>query len=521
MNRIVALWVSLSATILISTSTHASLRYSFSPTADGLRYILIEGEFEFGDDVSKLDRDIRTFHPQAVTFHSIGGNVAKAMEVGRLIRSFGLNTFQARGLECASACALAFFGGVSRIAEPGSIGMHKSSFSDGAGLNVAEAVSAVQEMTADIVTYMVEMGVDPALLQVALKYDSDDMRYLSKGEMVHYKVVTEFPRTEELSREPDRSPVPAPTAPEPAPVAVSGRKVPVYPITGDNRRIAWVYINVCSGTLTREQGLREVIDNRKFASMRMVAGQIAYFDPMRTPECAEANVLKTYTHWRTRSQQTPIVAAAAELWALLLPYGIRIDGKLGTLSGDADDDFRFDIWLTNLPNLNTLPLRDLDRFSIPQALSGIIRHPGGRAKLKAAPNGTSADVRYLGNGTPVSINGDADGWYRVSALGLTGFMHHSWIRVDQFENAGYDDRYVQIVSFDNYEDAEAYVKSSKKPLAVHLVSNGWYAVTLSRTYKPVEAKRLADSLKRNGDIPKDAFATYGNTYVRQVCCEAY
>lgn len=409
--------------------------------------------------------------------------------------------------------------------------MHKSSFSEEAHLNVDEAVSAVQELTAEVVAYMVEMGIDPALLQVALRYDKDDMRYLSKSEMVQYKVVTVHPAIEQRPSEPAEPPEPGPTVQLPEPsqpepprpeapplVEVTGRKVEIHPIAGDTRKIAWVYINVCSDRRFSDESLRELIDNHKFASMRVVAGKIDYFDPAQTRACAEVNVLKTYTHIRTRSQSSPVVAAAAELWTLIFPYGVRIDGNLGTLSREADDDFRFDIWLTSLPGPRSLPTINADRFSIPKALSGMVRHPNGKAKLKSAPNRKAADIRFFGNGTRVTIGADANGWYMVSALGLTGFMHQSWIRVDQFETAGYDDRYIQIVSFDNYAQAEGYVRESKEPLSVHLVSNSWFAVTLDKTFEAKKAQVVAEALKQSGDVPKDAFPTYGNTYVRQVCC---
>src|SRR5690606_7022182 len=121
---------------------------------------------------------------------SPGGNIAKAMELGRLIRRLGLTTIQMRAMECTSACSLAFFGGTTREAEPGAIGVHKSSFSGDLPVDAEDAVSAVQQMTAEIVTYMIEMGIDPGLLQVSLQYDSHDIRYLSLSEMQKYRIVT-------------------------------------------------------------------------------------------------------------------------------------------------------------------------------------------------------------------------------------------------------------------------------------------------------------------------------------------
>jgi hypothetical protein len=124
-----------------------------------------------------------------VTFDSNGGNILAAIAYGRVIRALGLSTFELRSAQCASACALAFMGGVVRKAEPGSIGVHQASFSDGA-INGQAATAAVQSMTALIMSYLIEMGVDPRLLQLSLSVPSSDMRYLTTQEMDDYKVTT-------------------------------------------------------------------------------------------------------------------------------------------------------------------------------------------------------------------------------------------------------------------------------------------------------------------------------------------
>ncbi len=43
---------------------------------------------------------------------------------------------------------------------------------------------------------MIEMGIDPALMRLALRYDSDDMRYLSLREMELFRVVARGDRPE-------------------------------------------------------------------------------------------------------------------------------------------------------------------------------------------------------------------------------------------------------------------------------------------------------------------------------------
>lgn len=151
--------------------------------------LLLKGEFEFSDDPALLDREAKAAGARIVSFESNGGNVVAAMAFGRKIRALGLSTIQLRSHECASACTLAFLGGVIRSAEPGAIGMHQASFSQDV-IDGHVAVAAVQAMTAQIMSYMIEMGVDPRLLQLSLSVASNDMRYLTAGEMEEYKVTT-------------------------------------------------------------------------------------------------------------------------------------------------------------------------------------------------------------------------------------------------------------------------------------------------------------------------------------------
>ncbi|WP_413711670.1 SH3 domain-containing protein [Rhizobium sp. Rhizsp82] len=186
------------------------MSYDVHQTDGGRKFVIISGDFDFSDDLSQF-RDLATReHLFAVGFDSPGGNVAKAMELGRIVRGLNLSTVQTRKLECASACSLAFLGGISRFAEPGSIGVHKSSFRDDSGVEVDDAVSAVQQTTAEIIGYMSEMGVDPALLQLSLSYNSDDIRYLSGSEMAKYKVTT-----------PNAAPLPSSDDVREAPAAVA------------------------------------------------------------------------------------------------------------------------------------------------------------------------------------------------------------------------------------------------------------------------------------------------------------
>lgn len=379
--RRVAFWLSLAIISAGVQSANADLRFS----VQGSQHILVSGAFEFDDSLDEFvslvgsQKQASNHGIVTVSFESPGGNVSKAIELGRLIRSHKLVTVQPRSSDCVSACALAFFGGVFRLAESGAIGVHRSSFRDTSSLSTNDAVAAIQAITAELIAYMTEMGIDPALLQVALRYDSDDVRYLSKSEMEQYRVTLG----------PNQTPSSQPAAP---PVASTPPLPPV----------------------------------------------------------------------RTQSESV---------------------------------------------------------LTIPEARSGRIRYPKGTVPLKASPDGSSATLKNLANGIRLSILENTDRWYRVQVGRDNGFLHHTWVYVDQYDGGPYDQRHIQIKSFDNLADAASFVRSSRLPVRAYLATNGWFAITLDATFEERAALNLARSLKQQGTIPSDSFVTYSNTYVRKVCCE--
>jgi len=371
-----AICCALLGVLLACSPSNASLTYATGQTEDGIGYVVVSGSFEFSDNLNEFSRAVARNAASVVIFDSPGGNIAKSMELGRLIRSSGLATLQPRAFECASACAFAFFGGVQRWAEPGSIGVHRSSFAGQLDLTADSAIAQIQEMTAHVISYLVDMGIDPALLELALKYGSDDIRYLSRSEMVRYRIIRD-----------DDSPDVA--AVKPSPTAAPSPK-------------------------TRH---------------------------------------------------------------------VRVPSRL------------------------------------PRALTGVVRHPKGYATLVARPDPRSTILAQLPNRAGVKILGDEDRWYRVRTRGRVGYLHHTWVKVDQFVSGTFEGRHIQIQSFKDPERAQAFIQSSTLPLAGYVATNGWIAITLARIYALQDAAETLRLLKERGSIPEDSFVTYGNTYVAKVCCD--
>jgi S1-C subfamily serine protease len=158
-------------------------------------------------------------------------------------------------------------------------------------------------------------------------------------------------------------------------------------------------------------------------------------------------------------------------------------------------------------------------LGVPRAQSGFVRHPKGASPVKQAADADARTLAYAPDGSAVEIKETIGDWYRVNVGGAIGYMHYSWVRVSQFEEPGGDGRFVQVKSFRTLADARAFIKESRVPLAAHLAANGWIAVTLPDLYEERQAKDLSNALKARGLIAADAMVTFGNTYVRKVCCE--
>lgn len=171
-------------------SSAAAITYERLPLSNGGRLLVIKGEFEPADDPMKLIAEYTQYQPSVISFDSNGGSVVAAIKIGRAIRALSANTVQIRSTQCASACALAFLGGVKRSAEAGSIGVHQASFSDDAALDNKTAVATVQTMTGEIIGYLSDMGVSPNLLRLSLSIESSDMRYLTTAEMRDWNIIT-------------------------------------------------------------------------------------------------------------------------------------------------------------------------------------------------------------------------------------------------------------------------------------------------------------------------------------------
>jgi hypothetical protein len=174
----------------------------FQPCAGSASYcgpmLLAQGEIDAGAPERLKDMLQSINYYPRIVFDSPGGNLLAGLQMGELIRSWGLNT--ALGLQyseevggsirivasevgCYSACAYAFMGGTSRFVLDGAhFGVHQFS---GA---VEDQQASAQVTLAVLSQYMKRMGVDRDLLDVASLTSADEVTEIAHADAVQYNL---------------------------------------------------------------------------------------------------------------------------------------------------------------------------------------------------------------------------------------------------------------------------------------------------------------------------------------------
>jgi hypothetical protein len=120
--------------------------------------------------------------------HSPGGSAAEALRIGRLIRRYLITTNapghgrcnilnSETGCDCASACALIWFGGIQRI---GKVGLHRPRIDDPdfASSPPDEAMALYRRVLAAIESYLVEMEAPRSVIDAMLATSSSEIRWV-------------------------------------------------------------------------------------------------------------------------------------------------------------------------------------------------------------------------------------------------------------------------------------------------------------------------------------------------------
>jgi hypothetical protein len=173
----------------------------------GFRHISAFGRIEKGDD-DKFKQFLDRAAPPPRTpvyINSGGGHVESAMAIGRLIReawfctSIGTYVLDPQQIDdliiprkftsgkCISAATLMFLGGRLRYFPEGSeFGVHQFSFKN----PTPESIDHSQRLSAAIATYITEMGVSTAFLELSAGTRGDQVQLVSEEQLKNLRVIT-------------------------------------------------------------------------------------------------------------------------------------------------------------------------------------------------------------------------------------------------------------------------------------------------------------------------------------------
>jgi hypothetical protein len=131
-----------------------------------------------------------------VKMSSPGGNLMAGLKLGEIYRAFEFDTEIGRSDptdktstlpgQCFSACTLAFLGGKWRYMRNGSLyGVHRFYFSK----STAQEGDIAQMVSAVVVQYMRDMGVDPELFSEMTAAGRDDVILIPESELLRLNVI--------------------------------------------------------------------------------------------------------------------------------------------------------------------------------------------------------------------------------------------------------------------------------------------------------------------------------------------
>tara|TARA_R110001592_G_scaffold215036_1_gene468375 strand:+ start:867 stop:1694 length:828 start_codon:yes stop_codon:yes gene_type:complete len=142
----------------------------------------MHGEIEPGDSIAFVKDLISWDYPPTI-FHieSPGGDLAEAMQIGRIIRDSHVPVWT--GEECSSACVFIYVSGVERLAR-GRVGLHRPYFGPQyfSGLTSAQAKKKYADLRRAVEGFLKEMEVSNVIKQRIFETGSNEMDFISESE---------------------------------------------------------------------------------------------------------------------------------------------------------------------------------------------------------------------------------------------------------------------------------------------------------------------------------------------------
>jgi len=174
------------------------------PLEGGSTLIAIDGELELGDiDSFRAKAEPLPVGRTTVEFRSKGGRLLAGIRIGAQIRAKRFNTVVPDGAQCASACALAWLGGVRRfVGESSSVGFHTAYILKTAGPAESGPGNAI------LGAYLNQIGLSEEAILYITHAAPTSVQWMSLEEAAEYGIVVA--KLPPASMRPDASDVVSP-----------------------------------------------------------------------------------------------------------------------------------------------------------------------------------------------------------------------------------------------------------------------------------------------------------------------
>jgi hypothetical protein len=149
---------------------------------DGSGLVLLDGDIEL-DDVAQFWSKVAAFSKATVAFRSEGGSLLAGIRIGTLIRDRGFATLVPDGAWCASACAVAWLGGVQRLLGTDSkVGFHAAYVLKGHKATESGPGNAV------LGAYLYQLGLSEDAIVYVTQADPSSIRWLNLEQAAQYGI---------------------------------------------------------------------------------------------------------------------------------------------------------------------------------------------------------------------------------------------------------------------------------------------------------------------------------------------
>ena len=184
-------------------SDTAYARVSFGATAQAEEVrVFLTGEITRADVTSAevlvrlLQSGKQKISGNAVWLASNGGDIDSSMEVGRLLRKWGIFTFIAKNDQCFSACVFAFMGG-ERRSVAGRLGIHRPYFSY--TQDSPDRQSRFRNLQRVVKAYVEEMDFPASLYEAVMLVPPESMQILAPADLKKFYLEGISPSSEDAA----------------------------------------------------------------------------------------------------------------------------------------------------------------------------------------------------------------------------------------------------------------------------------------------------------------------------------